>query len=55
MGGGAPPEENSSREGRVLSLGNAMVDIPDAIVGEDAVLHPMRRPTRSLVGRAPFA
>lgn len=50
MSGGAPPENPKAQ--KKLSLGNAMVSIPDAVVGEGATLHPMRRVSRAFEGRA---
>ena len=41
-----------SSGGKPLKLGNGMVEVPDAVVGEDAVLHPMRRVSSKEVGRA---
>ena len=37
------------RNKKLAQLGNALVEIPEAVVGEDAKIHPMRRVTRDVV------
>ena len=37
------------RNKKLAQLGNALVEIPEAVVGEAAKVHPMRRVTRDVV------